>query len=70
MAVDNVTESSAVVNMIFPFIMVPFTEGAFGPEESAPLCGTYGEAGMPAPMMGAAANTKSQTSVSVRVGVG
>jgi len=46
MAIDNKTESSAVINFgMFPWVMLPFTDGTFGPEESAPLLKTYGEAG-------------------------
>lgn len=45
MAIDNATESSAVFNFgHFPNTMLPFITGSFGPEESAPLLGTYGEA--------------------------
>ena len=54
MAVDNATESSAVINLGFPFIMVSVTEGSFGPEESAGMCGTYGEAAAPAASEGVA----------------
>jgi len=43
MSVDNKTESSAVMNALFPFVVLPFLMGSIGPGESAGLVGTYGE---------------------------
>lgn len=68
MAIDNKTESSAVMNFLFPFVMFPFIEGTFGPEESSPLLGTYGEAAAGPVSPTAARNILVPRRYSMRIG--
>lgn len=48
MSIDNPTESASVMAFgMFPWNMLPYVHMVFGPEESATLLKTYGEAGGP-----------------------